>query len=97
MLEPRTDQHTGTFVAPGPDGRLNAIIVQRFHDKIRIQAVLLQSQLTDDTFATLLRTAVTDATMIQVFNEPEESPLLHRYLELGFTEYFSQYEMLLKF
>lgn len=88
--------NTKTFVAPGPSGRLNASIVQRFDDKIRIQAALVQSQLTDEVFTTLLHTAATDATMIQVFNEPEESPLLHRYLELGFTEYFSQYEMLLK-
>lgn len=88
--------NTETFVASGLDGSLNAIVVQRFDNKIRIQAVLLQSQFTDEAFATLLRTAAADATIIQVFNEPEESPLLHRYLELGFTEYFSQYEMLLK-
>lgn len=88
--------NTEAFVASGPDGHQNAVIVQRIDDKIRVQAVLLQGQFTDEAFAALLRTAAADATMIQVYNEPEESPLLQRYLALGFTEYFSQDEMLLK-
>jgi hypothetical protein len=36
----------------------------------------------------------TDATTIHIFNEPENSPHLQRYFDLGFTEFFSQYEML---
>jgi len=81
------------FLLSGKDGGQNAFITQRLDDSMRIQAVLLQSQCTDDELANLLLTVAADATQIQVRNEPEESPLLQRYLGLGFTEFFSQYEM----
>ncbi len=85
------------LVMRGSDARSNAIIAQRSGDKIRIQTAFLQSELTDVELATLLRTIARDAPMIQVFNEPEESPLVQRYLSLGMTEFVSQYEMTLKF
>lgn len=82
------------YVANGSDGRANIFVVQRQADKVRVQATL-QSQLTDEEFAALLRAVARDATTLQIYNEPEDSPLLQRYVKLGFTEFFSQYEMLL--
>lgn len=87
--------HVETLAAPGPDGRLNGFVVQRFDNIVRLQVVRLQSQFTANEFATLLRSVAANATTIQIFNEPEDSPLLQRYLDLGFSEFFSQHEMLL--
>lgn len=81
--------------AAGADRRLNTLIFRRGGEKIQIQAAILQSDLTNAELAALLRVAAGDATTIQVYNEPEDSPLLARYLDLGFTEFFSQYEMVL--
>ncbi|MBO0796490.1 MAG: GNAT family N-acetyltransferase, partial [Ktedonobacteraceae bacterium] len=84
------------YVANGPDSRMNVFVALRLADKVRVQA-MLQSQLTDEEFAATLRAVARDATTLQIFNEPEDSPLLQRYVKLGFTEFFSQYEMLLHF
>jgi len=83
------------LVITGPDGSQNTFVVQRVDDKASIQAVLLQSQLTDDELSTMLHAVAADAAQIQIVNEPEESTLLTRYTGLGFTESFSQYEMTL--
>jgi ribosomal protein S18 acetylase RimI-like enzyme len=84
------------LVVSGPDGAQNAFTMQRYGDTVRIQVALYQSPLTDDAFAALLRTLAGDAATIHIFNEPEDSPFLDRYRGLGFTEFFSQYEMLLR-
>jgi hypothetical protein len=85
------------LVASGPDGAQNAFTVQRSGESIHIQVACYQLPLTDDAFAALLRALAGDAATIQIFNEPEDSPFLDRYRRLGFSEFFSQYEMLLKF
>ncbi|HEY7414118.1 MAG TPA: GNAT family N-acetyltransferase, partial [Ktedonobacteraceae bacterium] len=85
-----------SIIAIGPDGRINGLVMQRGDDKIRIQALLLQSKLTDAELASLLRQAAGSASGIRVHNEPEDSLLLTRYQALGFTESFSQYEMFVK-
>lgn len=79
----------------GPDGQRNMLVVQRQDSSVRIQAALLQSQFTDTTFAALLRAVGTDAETIQVFNAPEENPLVSHAMRVGFTQWFSQYEMTL--
>ncbi|GHO83110.1 GNAT family N-acetyltransferase [Dictyobacter formicarum] len=79
----------------GPDGQINAFVVQRGNDTLRIQAVLLRSQLTATEFGKLLRVLAASCAKIQLYNEPEESPLLAHYKSLGFNEFFSQYDMLL--
>ncbi len=78
---------------PGSDGRLNGLLFQRAGDNIRLLAAFLQNDLSDETLVTLLRAAARDATVIQVFNEPEDSPFLGRCRNLGFMEFFSQHEM----
>lgn len=88
---------TEAIITTGPDGLINGLVLQRSGSKIRIQAALFQSQLAHDELAALLRAAAGDATGIQVYNEPEDSPFLTACLELGFTEFFSQYEMFIKF
>lgn len=85
-----------SIIAIGPDGRINGLVMQRGDDKIRIQALLLQSKLTDAELASLLRQAAGSASGIQVYNEPEDSLLLARYQALGFASLFSQYEMFVK-
>lgn len=84
------------IIAIGPDGRINGVVLQRGDDKIRIQALLLQSKLTKEELASLLQQAAGSASSIQVYNEPEESLPLARYRALGFAEFFSQYEMFMK-
>jgi ribosomal protein S18 acetylase RimI-like enzyme len=86
--------HNEVYAANGPDGQVNIFVVQRGADRVRVQATL-QSQLGDEAFASLLRAVARDATTILIINEPEDSPLLQRYVKLGCTEFFSQYEMLL--
>lgn len=81
------------FAVPDSAREPNILVVQRSNGVTRIQAACIQSQLTENEFAALLRSIATDTTTLQVFNEPEESPLLERYMSLGFTEFFSQYEM----
>jgi len=80
-------------IAAGPDGRVNGLMVERAGEWVRIHGALLQSQLTDAQLAALLRQAAGDARRIQIFNEPEGSPFLARCRQLGFTEFYSQYEM----
>lgn len=77
------------------DGAQNAFTVQHHGDALRVQIVHLQPSLSNDLFAALLRSLAGDATTIQIFNEPDSSPFLDRYRTLGFSEFFSQYEMLL--
>lgn len=85
--------NTETIIAPGANGQVNGLVVQRNDQKIRIVATILQSELTDLEMATLLRRAAADATGIQVYNEPEDSPFLTSCQRLGFSEFFSQHEM----
>ncbi|GER91347.1 hypothetical protein KDW_55090 [Dictyobacter vulcani] len=86
---------TEAFVTSSPDGQQSAIIVQRANDTIRLLAVLLPTQSTHAVLATLLHAIAADATTIQIYNEPEDGSLFQLYLDLGFTEFFSQYEMFL--
>jgi ribosomal protein S18 acetylase RimI-like enzyme len=82
-------------MAPGGAGRVNGLIARRAGERCQVLAAILQPDFTNAELAALLRSAAGDATTIQVYNEPEGSALLARYLDLGFTEFFSQYEMLL--
>jgi GNAT superfamily N-acetyltransferase len=86
---------TEAVIASGVDGRVNGLIVRRSGERCQIQAAILQPNFTNAQLVTLLRSAADNAKTIQVYNEPEGSALLARYLELGFTEFFSQYEMVL--
>jgi Acetyltransferases len=81
------------LVAHCAEGQKNALIVQRVNDKLRIQTALLQPHTSTSELAALLRACATDASGIQIYNEPEDSALLPLYRALGFTEFFSQYEM----
>lgn len=83
------------ITAPGADGHLNGLIFTRAGENTRILAAFLQSDLTNAALGSLLRAAAGNATTIQVFNEPEDSPFLARCRALGFTEFFSQHEMFL--
>lgn len=85
------------FAVSGPDKQSNTLVVQRSNGVARIQAAFIQSQFAEDEFAALLHSIAVDAATVQIYNEPEDSPLLDRYVSLGFTEFFSQYEMILKF
>ncbi|GLV59333.1 hypothetical protein KDH_61600 [Dictyobacter sp. S3.2.2.5] len=80
----------------GPDDQLNAFIVRRANNIMQIQAVLLRCRLTASEYGALLRALATDCSKVQIYNEPEESPQVPHYLDLGFNEFFSQYDMLLK-
>ena len=86
---------TEAVIASGVDGRVNGLIVRRSGERCQVQAAILQPDFTHAELATLLRSAAADAKTIQVYNEPEGSALLARYLELGFTDFFSQYEMII--
>jgi ribosomal protein S18 acetylase RimI-like enzyme len=86
---------TEAIIARGPDGQINGLLLQRFDGKIRIFATVLQSRLTNVDLAVLLRQAAANVTEIEVYNEPDDQPLLARYRDLGFNEFFSQYEMVL--
>lgn len=86
---------TEAFVASTLSGGVNGLIVQRGGDKIRVLAAICQDELSDAAWAMLLRRAAGEATGIIVYNEPASSPLLACYQRLGFTEFFSQYEMFL--
>ncbi|GHO46610.1 GNAT family N-acetyltransferase [Ktedonospora formicarum] len=89
-------QEVETFVAPGPGGGMNGLVIQRGGGKARIQAAVVQSALTDSELLGLLREVAGDCSGIQIYNEPEDSPLLKRYLRLGFTEFFTQHEMFIR-
>ncbi len=86
---------TETVAVPTPDGRQNSLVVQRAGTVLLIHSAVLQNDFTNAELSTLLQQAAGDATKIQVYNEPENSPFLARCRELGFSEFFSQYEMLL--
>ncbi|GAC1619334.1 MAG: hypothetical protein NVS4B11_10560 [Ktedonobacteraceae bacterium] len=86
---------TEAFLALTPGGGVNSLIIRRNNGKIRILAALCQDTLSDAAWATFLRHAAGETTSIEVYNEPESSPLLTRYQRLGFTDIFSQYEMFL--
>jgi len=81
-------------VIRGSDGQFNGVIVQR-GQRVSILASFFSSELADADLAALLHQAAGEASGLVVFNEPEESPCLARYRALGFSEFFSQYEMLL--
>lgn len=89
-------QDVEVLVAPGPGNGMNGLVIQRVPDRIIIHAAVLQSELTDTELASLLREAAGTHGNIQIYNEPESSPFLARCLRLGFTEFFSQHEMLLR-
>lgn len=86
---------TEAVIASSAARRVNGLIVRRSGERCQVQAAILQPDFTHAELATLLRSAAADEKTIQVYNEPEGSALLARYLELGFTEFFSQYEMML--
>ncbi|GHO69809.1 hypothetical protein KSC_087010 [Ktedonobacter sp. SOSP1-52] len=87
---------TETIVAPGPGRGMNGLVIQRSHGVTRVQAAVLQSELTDAELASLLREAAGEHAKIQIYNEPASSALYARCLRLGFTELFSQHEMLVR-
>lgn len=84
------------FVLPAQDGHINGIVTKQRGKTVTLVAAVLQDTLTDVDLAALLRYAAGDAETLQVINEPEESPFLARYLQLGFSEIFHQYEMFLE-
>lgn len=86
---------TEAFLALTPGEEVNGLIIRRSNEKIRLLAALCQDTLSDAAWATFLRHAAGSATSIEVYKEPESSPLLPRYQRLGFTDSFSQYEMFL--
>lgn len=83
------------IVTSSLEDRRSWLIVQRSEsgENVGILGAFLQSGLTDADLAALLRQAADRSENLYVFNEPEESPFLPRYRALGFTEFFSQYEM----
>lgn len=80
------------LVIRGSDGQLSSVIVQR-GQRVSMLASLFSGGLADAELAALLRHAAGKAAGLLLYNEPEESPYLARYRALGFTEFFSQYEM----
>ncbi|HEY7355835.1 MAG TPA: GNAT family N-acetyltransferase, partial [Ktedonobacterales bacterium] len=76
--------------APGADGQLSGVIFRRSGDNVQMLAAVLQSDLSNADLAALLCAAAGDATWVQLFNEPEDSPLLARCRDLGFAETVSQ-------
>ncbi len=86
---------TYALALPGTDGQLNGLLFQRAGETIQIHGALLQDDLPNADLAALLRAAAGEATGIQIFNEPEDSPFLARCRDLGFEEFFSQHEMFL--
>jgi ribosomal protein S18 acetylase RimI-like enzyme len=80
------------IVTSSPRGQFSGLIVQR-NKAMNILSTFLQNELTDDELAALLRQAAGEAGTLVVYNEPEESPYLARYRALGFSEFFTQYEM----
>jgi hypothetical protein len=81
-----------TFTLPGSSGGL---VVQRANGHVRILAAVGLNELADRELTALLRQVAGDAHALQIYNEPDDSPLLAHYLRLGFTEFFSQDEMFL--
>ncbi len=79
-----------------PGGERAAILLQRANDKARVVAALPGEGTTTPEVAAFLQIAAGEAQSIQVYNEPEESPLLEHCRRLGFGEWFTQYEMLIK-
>ncbi len=86
---------TEAFLASTPGGGVNSLIIRRNNGKIRILAALCQDTVNDAAWAAFLRYAAGSTTSIEVYKEPESSPLLTRYRRLGFTDISSQYEMFL--
>lgn len=82
------------LVLPRSAGQLDGVIVQRGRG-ISVLASFFSSEPDGAELAELLRQAAGEADDILVYNEPEESPYLSAYRALGFSEFFSQYEMLL--
>lgn len=73
-------------------GQLDGVIVQH-GQRVGILASFFSSELSEAELAALLQQAASEADDILVYNEPEGSPYLERYRALGFSEFFSQYEM----
>lgn len=80
------------IVTSNARGQRSGLIVQR-NKAMTILTSFLQSELTDDELAALLRQAAGETGTLVVYNEPEESPYLARYRALGFSEFYTQYEM----
>lgn len=85
--------NTDTIVTHSLNSGINALVVQHSQGKTRVLATVLQEDLTDLELASLLREAAGSDSTIQIYNEPEGSLFLARCRRLGFTEFFSQYEM----
>jgi ribosomal protein S18 acetylase RimI-like enzyme len=83
------------FKLSDTDGQPNALIVQRGHGRVSILAALVQDELTEAGLVALLRKAAGLENNIYLYNAPEESAMLAHCQALGFTETYSQYEMLL--
>jgi ribosomal protein S18 acetylase RimI-like enzyme len=84
---------TEAILIADPDGRVNGLLVRRLGARLLVQAAVLQPDLPVDRLVALLRHAAGNATMIQVYNEPEGSDFLACCRALSFEEFFSQYEM----
>ena len=81
-----------TFALPGDTGGL---VIQQVNGNVRIVAAAGLAELTDEELAAIISHITGGARTLQIYNEPDDSPLLARYLRLGFTETFSQNEMFL--
>lgn len=76
-------------------GGSGGLVVQQINGNARIVAATELNELTDEALSAVLRQVAGNAPTLQIYNEPEDSPLLARYTRLGFTEIFSQREMFL--
>lgn len=83
------------LVLPRPAGQLDDGVIVQGGRGISVLASFFSDELDDAGLAALLRQAAGSVDDILVYNEPEGSPYLDRYRALGFSEFFSQYEMLL--
>lgn len=85
------------FALVSPGGERGGILVQHANEKMRVVTALLGETVTTPAVAALLKTAAGDAQSVQVYNEAEGSLFLEHCQQLGFSEWFTQYEMLLQF
>ena len=83
------------FKVSDTDGQPTALIVQHGHGRVIILAALVQDELTEAELVALLRKAAKLENSIFLYNEPGESAMLARCRALGFTENYSQHEMVL--
>jgi ribosomal protein S18 acetylase RimI-like enzyme len=77
-------------------GNTHGLFVREARGNRQVMAAVSTGELSKAELIAMLCAVVGNRSKIQIFNEPEESRWLDIYRELGFTEYFSQYEMTLE-